>query len=131
MNTSQVPFVSNGGVTPANDARQRAAYLLASGPGRLTQALGISGAHDGADLSRAPVGDLAARLDALVLAPREARIARDLLTEIRRRVSFLEEVGLGYLGLDRAAACTASTDGAYSVRHPASSARRQRSASSQ
>ena len=30
------------------------ARLLASGPGRLTQALGISGAHDGADLARRP-----------------------------------------------------------------------------
>lgn len=28
--------------------------LLASGPGRLTQALGISGAHDGADLTAPP-----------------------------------------------------------------------------
>ena len=28
--------------------------LLASGPGRLTQALGLAGAHDGADLTRAP-----------------------------------------------------------------------------
>jgi DNA-3-methyladenine glycosylase len=28
--------------------------LLAAGPGRLTQALGITGAHDGSDLGRAP-----------------------------------------------------------------------------
>jgi DNA-3-methyladenine glycosylase len=30
--------------------------LLASGPGRLTQALGITDAHDGADLTRPPFG---------------------------------------------------------------------------
>ncbi len=29
-------------------------YLLAAGPGRLTQALGISGAHDGLDLASPP-----------------------------------------------------------------------------
>ena len=34
---------------------------------------------------------------------REAEIARDALAEIRSRLSFLEEVGLGYLALDRAA----------------------------
>ena len=39
----------------------------------------------------------------LALAGREAEIARDALAEIRSRLSFLEEVGLGYLALDRAA----------------------------
>lgn len=34
---------------------------------------------------------------------REATIARDVISEIRNRLSFLEEVGLGYLTLDRAA----------------------------
>lgn len=34
---------------------------------------------------------------------REGDIARDLLPEIRARLTFLEEVGLGYLSLDRAA----------------------------
>jgi excinuclease ABC subunit A len=34
---------------------------------------------------------------------REAEIARDILTELRSRLDFLEEVGLGYLALDRAA----------------------------
>src|SRR5262249_34670953 len=34
---------------------------------------------------------------------REARIARDLVKEIARRVDFLLEVGLGYLTLDRSA----------------------------
>ena len=34
---------------------------------------------------------------------RDAEIARDVVTEIRSRLEFLEEVGLGYLTLDRAA----------------------------
>ncbi|MDP1604761.1 MAG: excinuclease ABC subunit UvrA, partial [Legionella sp.] len=34
---------------------------------------------------------------------REAAIARDIVSEIRSRLSFLDEVGLGYLALDRAA----------------------------
>ncbi|QDF95130.1 excinuclease ABC subunit A [Azoarcus sp. DD4] len=40
---------------------------------------------------------------ALELAPRETDIARDLVTEIRGRLDFLQHVGLGYLALDRAA----------------------------
>jgi excinuclease ABC subunit A len=42
-------------------------------------------------------------MDAVALTGREADIARDLLPEIRGRLSFLEEVGLGYLTLDRGA----------------------------
>jgi excinuclease ABC subunit A len=39
----------------------------------------------------------------LKLAGREREIARDMLAEIGGRLEFLEEVGLGYLALDRAA----------------------------
>src|SRR5690606_4827121 len=39
----------------------------------------------------------------LVTRGREDEIARDILTEIRSRLDFLEEVGLCYLHLDRAA----------------------------
>ncbi|MBW7931207.1 MAG: excinuclease ABC subunit UvrA [Gammaproteobacteria bacterium] len=39
----------------------------------------------------------------LRLAGREAAIARDAIGEIRSRLRFLQEVGLGYLSLDRAA----------------------------
>jgi excinuclease ABC subunit A len=42
-------------------------------------------------------------VDALVLAGRAAEIARDVVSEIKSRLEFLEEVGLGYLTLDRAA----------------------------
>jgi excinuclease ABC subunit A len=41
--------------------------------------------------------------DALQLSAREAEIARDAISEIRSRLAFLRQVGLGYLGLDRAA----------------------------
>jgi len=56
-------------------------------------------------LSRCAVLDLPARLDALELEldPREARVARDLLSEVRRRTDFLLSLGLSYLTLDRAA----------------------------
>jgi excinuclease ABC subunit A len=49
---------------------------------------------------RAWVQDL---LDSARLSTREADIARDLLPEIASRLEFLEEVGLGYLTLDRGA----------------------------
>jgi excinuclease ABC subunit A len=52
---------------------------------------------------RKPVGQLDDDLANLPLTDRENRIARDLLTEVRRRSAFLIEVGLGYLTLDRAA----------------------------
>ncbi|MGQ0712085.1 MAG: excinuclease ABC subunit UvrA [Rhodoferax sp.] len=42
-------------------------------------------------------------LDTSTLSARELEIARDLLPEIRSRLEFLAEVGLGYLTLDRGA----------------------------
>jgi excinuclease ABC subunit A len=58
------------------------------------------GIHEVAQWS---VRDTRAWVDALKLVGREAGIARDVITEIRNRLEFLEEVGLGYLTLDRAA----------------------------
>ncbi len=55
------------------------------------------------ELVALPIADLGARLKSLALDPREARIARDLVNEIQRRLEFLLEVGLSYLTLDRAA----------------------------
>ncbi|MEN9420335.1 MAG: UvrABC system protein, partial [Pseudomonadota bacterium] len=46
---------------------------------------------------------VAALGEAGCLDARESGIARDVITEIRSRLSFLHEVGLGYLTLDRAA----------------------------
>lgn len=49
------------------------------------------------------VSQARARLDALLFAGREEKIGGPLLQELDRRLSFLEEVGVGYLGLDRSA----------------------------
>ncbi len=56
-----------------------------------------------ADLCALPVLEAEAVFAGLKLSGREAAIARDLLPEIRHRLAFLREVGLGYLSLDRAA----------------------------
>jgi excinuclease ABC subunit A len=53
------------------------------------------------DLSNAPVDAALAWVQALRLKGREAEIARDILPEIRERLKFLREVGLGYLQLGR------------------------------
>ncbi len=50
------------------------------------------------------MGDAARWVEGLQLdGAREARIARDLIPEIQSRLEFLQDVGLGYLTLDRAA----------------------------
>ncbi len=56
-----------------------------------------------AELAELPVTEAGGLFNRLTLSGREAEIARDALAEIRSRLSFLEEVGLGYLALDRAA----------------------------
>ena len=56
-----------------------------------------------AELSALTASDAATLLDGLALSGREAAIGRDLLAEVRARLRFLEQVGLGYLTLDRAA----------------------------
>nr|WP_246296736.1 excinuclease ABC subunit UvrA [Allochromatium humboldtianum] len=59
--------------------------------------------HSIAELSALTVETAADWLDALRLDDREQAIARDLIAEVRERLGFLAEVGLGYLALDRAA----------------------------
>jgi excinuclease ABC subunit A len=56
------------------------------------------------DLSRLPLGQLQAAIDAWKLSARERRIAGELLREITGRVRFLLDVGLDYLSLSRGAA---------------------------
>jgi excinuclease ABC subunit A len=55
------------------------------------------------DIASLSVTDVRHWVDKLHLAGRDADIARDLVPEIKSRLEFLEEVGLGYLTLDRGA----------------------------
>ncbi|HVS18060.1 MAG TPA: excinuclease ABC subunit UvrA [Planctomycetota bacterium] len=55
------------------------------------------------ELLALPVQELGARLAQAELGRQEARIAEELLAEVRRRVDFLVRVGLGYLSLARGA----------------------------
>ncbi len=54
-------------------------------------------------LAAQPVDKAAGFFADLALSERETDIARDLVSEIRGRLAFLQHVGLGYLALDRAA----------------------------
>ncbi|WP_052573520.1 excinuclease ABC subunit UvrA [Haloferula sp. BvORR071] len=56
------------------------------------------------DLARLPVEHASTHFDKLKISgDRNALIARDILPEIKQRLAFLQEVGLGYLQLDRSA----------------------------
>lgn len=55
------------------------------------------------EFTHCAVSELEGRLNAMELTKREARIARDLVIEIRRRTVFLLSLGLDYLTLDRSA----------------------------
>jgi excinuclease ABC subunit A len=56
-----------------------------------------------ADYTELSVKEAEKRFSKLALKGREAEIARDILPEIRARLDFLQQVGLSYLSLDRAA----------------------------
>ncbi|MES2243337.1 MAG: excinuclease ABC subunit UvrA [Pseudomonadota bacterium] len=56
-----------------------------------------------ADIAALSVTDVRRWVEELALSGREAGIARDLIPEIKSRLEFLEDVGLGYLTLDRGA----------------------------
>lgn len=55
------------------------------------------------ELARMSVSDIRIWFENIALSGRQAEIARDLVPEIKSRLEFLEEVGLGYLTLDRGA----------------------------
>lgn len=71
-----------------NRLRQEASYVKVAG-------LSIS------DIVKMPITDLAQWFDNLKLNNHDTQIAKRLLTEIRNRLEFLIDVGLGYLTLDR------------------------------
>ena len=54
-----------------------------------------------ADIVELPLGDLQSWLNGLELEGQEARVAETILKELRSRVGFLVDVGLGYLTLAR------------------------------
>lgn len=56
------------------------------------------------DLVQMPINNLKTWFDELRLSERDNRIAQRVLTEIRSRLQFLVDVGLGYLTLNRASA---------------------------
>lgn len=71
-----------------NRLRQETSYVKVAG-------LSIS------DIVKMPITDLAQWFDNLKLNNHDTQIAKRLLTEIRNRLEFLIDVGLGYLTLDR------------------------------
>jgi excinuclease ABC subunit A len=56
-----------------------------------------------ADMSAQPISKAHTFFEKLAVAGREQEIARDILSELIARLGFLEQVGLGYLSLDRGA----------------------------
>ncbi|GGE74223.1 excinuclease ABC subunit A [Paenalcaligenes hominis] len=56
-----------------------------------------------AQLSALPILEAKHFFSQVNLSEREQHVARDIFSEIQSRLSFMEEVGLGYLALDRAA----------------------------
>ena len=82
------------------------AVLLEVGRLGLDPTYGVPGAAKGvaiSELAHMSVNDLRRWFEGLALEGRDADIARDLLPEIKGRLDFLEQVGLGYLTLDRGA----------------------------
>ena len=63
------------------------------------------------DLGDCSVTEALTFFECLELADREELIGRDLFREIRSRLSFLNEVGLGYLSLQRSAATLSGGEG--------------------
>lgn len=84
----------------------RAQTCVECGGGRLRrESLGVTvGGLNLAELCALTVKDARSFFESLELSVREATILEQVLSEIENRLSFLEEVGLGYLALDRTSA---------------------------
>ena len=67
--------------------------------------------HTIVDLTALPVSESSLVFDAMELAPREELIAGRILKEIRERLRFLNDVGVGYLTLARSAATLSGGEG--------------------
>src|SRR5439155_16076361 len=63
------------------------------------------------DIANASVDDALEFFHAIKFKGRDAQIARDILPEIRERLKFLGEVGLGYLQLGRSATTLSGGEG--------------------
>ncbi len=81
----------------------RAVRLLDLGVKASDAALTIPVAPTIVDISNASVDDVLTYVQSWQLKGRQAEIGRDILPEIRERLKFLREVGLGYLQLGRGA----------------------------
>jgi excinuclease ABC subunit A len=105
--------------TKSEEMRQHYQKYLSSRPcsacgGRRIrrEALGVKIAGSTiADVTALSVADACAFFDALALEGAEAKIAAELLKEIRSRLRFLLDVGLNYLTLDRAAPSLSGGEG--------------------
>jgi len=105
--------------TQSEDMRQYYARFLSNRPcsacgGRRirTEALGVKLAGRSiADVTALSVADACAFFDALALRGADAKIAAELLKEIRSRLRFLLDVGLAYLTLERPAPSLSGGEG--------------------
>ena len=63
------------------------------------------------DYTTLPIDEAVARFDAILLSPRDEKVAGLVLKEIKDRLRFLTSVGLGYLTLDRGSATLSGGEG--------------------
>jgi excinuclease ABC subunit A len=82
--------------------RKQVACPACGGARLKAEALGVRvGGLTIADVSRLAVGDLARWLDTLSLGAWESEAAREIVTRLRAKLTFLHRVGLDYLTVDR------------------------------